>query len=1137
MKPSDWVKKVLERHGLTVSDGRPLYQYRVTDEEFNELTKLIQTSSLSGFENASRRLLMWDAVMVMYAAEWWRRHYSGKWGWEGIFRSVGFRSIDISTEFRNRLIEVGLQRWKRNVRSIGGRRQFLGTVATEGGLPLRQLSERGGWLKLLLSPVVKKHVNRGLDVHVLIEAYQDYIPNSFRSIEIKQILEDIVHTVVEIRQNYQLEDKNNPIEWLDGHVCNWRESFPLPIDEDAGRSLLNDLIDVASKESSVREESFDSLFQLERFIKIFQDDLTFAGRLDLPSSIPVDLLPHLEWDTLPGRIELELLADDGNTWSWCKGIRTIVKGVDSYKLNGRSFEVASKHVLNGFTVRAKALGETIFELPVMFGWQLEIDSPWLFKLTENRYEYFGSDSQSINECEAIVYLPEGFSYERTSETTSFDFSSPFLEGKLFLLKGKVLCRNGSEKYTFETDSEDSLVTYDLSGQRHDGFSTPSMLFIGIPDVIQRNKIAGIRKRLSSGRAVVKQIGGEGVWTPIGEAREGVQEVRIVEDGIVKWRRRIGILNDRFNVRLKPDSLSPLRGSLSLDFCQDHQVSIEVPDCDINVCKEANAAVVNLRAHNSVPSNVLANISPSGSNREIKIAVPFPSSGALLYDPDGKNLKTRTPLYLNELYGYRVTVFDERFHSGKTAILRFSLVDREIPQADVRDIYIEKKIKLAGPVTQLALNDWHSVLESILGVGGLDSSVQATLSLNGLEKFKISFFRYETELEGLWEAGQVTLDENSLRDLDVEAVQKVKLKALRLSQPEQADVALDPLFSQGIATGTWDFAPRSRDVGNWLIYPADDSSIKFRPVLWLNNDSSMEAHEFFERIHSLPKAVAVSDKSKREQAIRLVLNLMAEDVDHKSWDYLINLHEKTKHLPLATFDIWRCAVNEPKFLALLFVKTGFEDVVRRLEEELPIIWELVRVSDWLKALNNYKTSLVDSMADDTGSLDEASLEAITQILSRKINGVNNLSSSMDCISKILRFVVLRQEDRELELMSFPAEVLFSGQIEEELQNLLRRQADSAWPVMLSGQIKNIFSGLPATLKPLIDVPHEFQMPVAFLPLILAWRINTEDEYGWLGSAVNIFKIVQLKEFDEDWFNAIFNFSSGWISQHSKEFTKE
>ena len=36
MKPIEWVNQLVQRHGLERPDGRPLYQYRVTDGEYIE---------------------------------------------------------------------------------------------------------------------------------------------------------------------------------------------------------------------------------------------------------------------------------------------------------------------------------------------------------------------------------------------------------------------------------------------------------------------------------------------------------------------------------------------------------------------------------------------------------------------------------------------------------------------------------------------------------------------------------------------------------------------------------------------------------------------------------------------------------------------------------------------------------------------------------------------------------------------------------------------------------------------------------------------------------------------------------------------------------------------------------------------
>lgn len=248
MTPANWAKHLLERHNIPWADGRSLYRYHVTDSEFYELTKLLKLSSIMDIQHITS-ISKWDACFVMYASEWWRRHYIGKWGWDGIFESIGISNDELPISHRNRLIESGLRLWKREIRrNQNGKRQFLGTIATEGGLPLNQLKSSGGWLAKILGAVVKKHLSKGLSLSTLLENYQDDIPSSYYSEELLHVLEDIAQSVVSLRQEHKLEEKPEPIKWLNNNNPQWREIFSLPIDNEVARSLLGDLISTAAKE-------------------------------------------------------------------------------------------------------------------------------------------------------------------------------------------------------------------------------------------------------------------------------------------------------------------------------------------------------------------------------------------------------------------------------------------------------------------------------------------------------------------------------------------------------------------------------------------------------------------------------------------------------------------------------------------------------------------------------------------------------------------------------------------------------------------------------------------------------------------------------------------------------------------------
>jgi len=310
MRPTEWVTSLLDRHDLKKPDGRPLFQYRISDSEFSELTDLLKLSTIMGVKNI-RKMLFWDAVFVIYASEWWRRYYNGQWGWDGIFDSLGIDLDELSVGKRNILIETGLQRWRRPVRYHNGNRMFLGTVATEGGLPLNQLSGSGGWLKHVLQPVLRKHISRGIDISVLIDSYRDWIPNSYQSSEMTRILADIAEIVVMLRQEHQLMEKEEPLKWLDSNQPDWRELFPLPIDDESGRSLLKDLVDTVS--TTEQDKQSKNPFEVERFlVRAESPSPELVAHLEMPTFVPLSSLGQdISNLNLPATCKVEVYEPNG----------------------------------------------------------------------------------------------------------------------------------------------------------------------------------------------------------------------------------------------------------------------------------------------------------------------------------------------------------------------------------------------------------------------------------------------------------------------------------------------------------------------------------------------------------------------------------------------------------------------------------------------------------------------------------------------------------------------------------------------------------------------------------------------------------------------------------------------------------
>lgn len=1116
MRPAEWMQKVLQRHGINVPDGRPLYQYRLNENEFVELLDLLKLSARLGINNITE-MLYWDAVFVMYASEWWRRHYEGKWGWDGVFYSIDLDAKELSASHRNALVKSGLQRWRREVRSVDGARKFLGTIATEGGLPLKQLHGSGGWLNHVLQPALRKHLTRGISIDVLIENSEELIPPTYRSPELMHILTDITHTVVALREKHDLKDKEEPLEWLDANYVNWRELFPFPMDDSQAKSLLSDLIDTASK-AKVTEASA-APFEVERMLVRAESECPdLVANIDVPSFVYLDKIGlGPDKPELPSMMTLEIYVPGGKSWPWSRGVLTTYRNRNAIKLSGRPLRLRGEDALNELRLRFKHLGETFHDMSILGGTYLDTELPWMFRLVDAKWQLQGIASQSIKSNTAMVVIPKFSSFEKGDEDTEVTRCGEIFDGELLKLSGVIHCHLADAKYELSAGIKEKTISYDLGGKKCGYSSSPKDLYIGKPELVEENLISGHRRRVKHSQLQAKRVGVSDDWKPLNQVRPGYYEIRLADkNGNLSLRRRVVILSEDFDVEILPDRQKVNDGEVHLHGTEGFELDVSSDAFSAEIFAADGKTGIRLQSKNEPPISFEVSLLPDRQSKVISLNIPYPSKGALLFDPNGEPAVFSKPLQLSTLNGYRVKLFDDKYRPGQKVNLVFTLFDRYMNE--VRDIYVEKQIVLSGELTEFSIQDWYQQIDSLISVGAsLDSMVQITMSLRGQTAFELSIYRYESELSRVGEC--VGFELTALQRIGIDRLSQVKISALNLAQPEQNFENLDPQRTQGMMIGSWQFKPDSRQKGPWIIYPSVDSSIQFRPLLW-NVGSGLE----IANINNLTKAMLVSDPEARACHIRSVMKEMANDLEHRSWDYLANLWKKTKHLPLTTFDLWRLSINEPSFLASLLIKDK-SGIVERLETELPVIWELVKISDWVKSFSLYRQGLVSRLDDE---------ELADELLSKKISDLEIKSPSLISIGKILRLRLLGKSCQELmALRSVPVEAFLAPQLKEEYQNLLRRQANNDWPEVLSGYLYQHNQRLPNIYTRLIPTNHSFQVAVTNLPWVLAWISLSSEPSEWPTLPSEIFKIQQLIRFDEDWFTAAFQYLSAWLSQQDME----
>lgn len=188
---------VTQQRGL---DGRPLYAYKLRDGEYERL-KVAVREQMPGAGRDDRRFA---AMFCVYAAETFRRrHAGGPWTWETVLDGIGptpnYQAICV-------WVEQGLQHFKRPLlRSRSGDREFLVTLACEGGLPLRLLHKENAHLsryfRELLTAYHRERHTPGCDAtDIARQVAARYLPASLRHDVVFKLSGDLIQSIVQLQE-------------------------------------------------------------------------------------------------------------------------------------------------------------------------------------------------------------------------------------------------------------------------------------------------------------------------------------------------------------------------------------------------------------------------------------------------------------------------------------------------------------------------------------------------------------------------------------------------------------------------------------------------------------------------------------------------------------------------------------------------------------------------------------------------------------------------------------------------------------------------------------------------------------------------------------------------------------------------
>jgi hypothetical protein len=912
-----YLSSMLALRKMNVPDGRMLFQYRLKIAEFEKLQELLsqfinaQQHSFLHFSNQSE-----CAAFILYAAEWWRRKYSGgPWRWDQIYASLSEEIIQFAPNERTQTVERGLHFWRLRPGAVG--KKYFGALVVQGGLPLQMIAQGDGPVAGLLIRAIRFAQQFNWDETSLMRFFDENsksLVQHIREPEIYRLLALIVLTVIGLRRDYALAGLADPVGALNEREPDWQNQFPIALDDGSAGPLLAALIKEVAKEVN---RHGGSPFMVSRYLEEIGDNryrLTSVVRV--PNAVPLDELAtlcRLSNDELPRYFRFDLMTSERTTL--CEARTVLSAGSSIVSLNGRGKLIVGAAAALEHMLVCRSEGIDLHD-PVGLpgGASLDDEMPWVFTNRNGVLVLVAVGSCRVPDEKILVALDDGCPLTCLNETSrAIQIGSLELGGR----KRAVYEVTGAAQAIFGTDgsvlrfqtkqgvpSPDQLVWH---GKRIFYPAKPWTIFLGAPRLYSYSatgEISAVNARNLEWHDMEGNI--------INDLRSyrGPLVVWLLQDGARSARFRMVVEGANATINLISGP-SESTGTVCLRNWNLSDVGTD-PEFERVYRRDDNDVMLTVTAPDKPPQYVNIQLLWRKNWPGVTLTVPFPASGGRFIDADGQMLKNGIGIALDKIHGIKINVFDRNPHQAKAY-----RVDLELRSTGHSSRQSQLNATLRFPIDvqgfgEVRMVDIRSNIESLFCQSDqLDSYVTVSLADRRGCIASVQITRYDCEL---------------LRDLTRFALSPATICRFGTAMVESAAMLALPLFSAtgepscvpytrtGDDSAYWDVAALGDQMQSWLLYPSPNSAIQFRPVFYRPTGLLTINKSTPSGVTSqcpLATAMTIGDTSVRQEFMSRIIEAMADDVEHPSWQFMERQYRLLGHLNLAMLDVWRILARNQK----------------------------------------------------------------------------------------------------------------------------------------------------------------------------------------------------------------------------------
>jgi len=1094
MSTLPWLSDFLEKRDCLdcKPDGRSLFAYRCTVEEFDSLRVLLAQKAQSpiNYKNTSQ-------LFALYCAEWWRRHYAGgPWKWEPILESLDWKNFTWSD--RTELVRNGLRIWKRSLIETGSGTQYLLSVACEGGIPINVLEREATGFSNYLRAVINEYgqyANSGLRADRVARDNLYRLPSSWRQNQIATLAGQIVEQVWGLKT--KVGDATEPVKILNELYPGWGQELPLELESEQAETLINSLLKTARSIAS----NDSQIIRIERSLEKGPSGWVLRARLVLPRELSkqqINMVGDLGAEhELPERFELYRIVDNGRLL-----VALLSGGGDKWQVRPvrGGLQYFTEHAEKDQGLVLVAHGQDVTSLAVAGGAELDLELPWCFVSTDDELEHFrwvGQGGCQRREPDIFVLsnqVPQPFSsHSRSQGNNGIDKVEDNILGRTLWWISNVAVLNddqGRAVYRIEPGLEQIAARdYWLLGHRLYFPQTRFPLFHAMPNVQQVNEKSA---SLISNHELFWRPLGSRPWRDYNKTEMvGDIQLRHCKDKIALASWRLTVMPAQACIKVKP--ISQLEGEISFSIPSSPLIRNAVIDNAQGVTVETreldNSWFFNCKRSDVSIGNIEGKFTWD-NDCTMSFSFPYPAKGACFVDAEGKTLTDCCELISSRLYGFRAQAVSSS--STRKYQLSGSLITQSrygLPTAiEYHQFTYTLNIDQYG-ISTLSLQQLKTEIDQLYAVStGVDDKVKLQLSEYGSTKVEASVVIKQFEGRLLFIPNSSSRIVNLVTNTDLfpeYAGRSLELISVIDNTDERYYLDWNEKRKGWVLP---DHAENRVDFSNTYFASIDGgNSARIRPCI-IPPEMTLANNE----LSTLCTILVVGQENQRKERLTAFLSDFSRNGSEETCLELCAFLRRVASIHPTGVDLVECMLGFPDIIASVWFRSHsdhiLQDYLQQICDTSPFDWWMISLDQWLTAAERWMNGFVKRINNDAVE---------TMLIDECIKSLNQLCQDNDTLN-VVTDIVTEKLGRELSSDSILVGIRNASLDASwsQLDRLCRNgdfipDMERSWPKL--EQVETLQHKIPECLNSLIQWPFDeinHKRSVIHAPVIAAATLHAD-----------------------------------------------